>query len=700
MSDQNLSSLSSNSSNLSHSSCSPLSSGQFSKLSNAIRFLAIDAVEKAQSGHPGAPMGMADIATVLWREYMNHNPKDPSWVNRDRFVLSNGHGSMLLYALLHLSGYDLSIEDLKAFRQLHSKTAGHPEFGHTPGVETTTGPLGQGFANAVGMAVAERTLAAQFNVEQAKVVDHFTYVFLGDGCLMEGVSHEAASLAGRMNLGKLICFYDDNNISIDGEVSPWFADDTPARFRAYGWHVVDAVDGHNQDEIRAAIEEARAITDKATLICCKTHIGFGSPHKQGSASSHGAPLGANEVELTRQALGWDYEPFEIPADIMSAWNAHAAGEEKQAAWDQVLAAHQAHNPVLAQEFMRRVNGELPVDWAQESQAFIQKVQTEGHNIATRKASQACIEAYSTLLPEFLGGSADLTGSNNTNWKACTAVNEDPAGNYLYYGVREFGMSAMMNGIALYGGFLPFAGTFLVFMDYARNAVRMAALMQQRVLFVYTHDSIGLGEDCPTHQPIEQLASLRAIPDLDTWRPCDAVECAVAWQQSVEKQGPSALIFSRQNVPHQDRDQVQLALISRGGYVLKAAEEGGQPQVTLVATGSEVSLAMQAAVLLEKQSILVQVVSMPCLERFYEQDTAYQAVVLPAESVRIAIEAGVAIDWYPIVGDTGAVVAMDRFGASAPASDLFAYFGFTPEAIVEKALDRLSKNLYKRSVEVE
>lgn len=659
----------------------------FSTLANAIRFLAIDAVEQANSGHPGAPMGMADIATVLWREYLNHNPADPDWINRDRFVLSNGHGSMLLYALLHLSGYDLHIEDLKAFRQLNSRTAGHPEYSHAPGIETTTGPLGQGFANAVGMALAEKTLAAQFNTETAAVIDHYTYVFMGDGCLMEGVSHEAASLAGRLNLGKLICFYDDNNISIDGEVGPWFADNTPARFKAYGWHVVEAVDGHDPEQIRAAIEAARSVTDKATLICCKTTIGFGAPNKAGSESSHGSPLGKDEVQATRKALGWSHGPFEIPDDIMSQWDAKSAGQEKQDAWQELFASYKKSNAALAKELVRRMSGELPAHWAEATTAFIEKVQSEGKDVATRKASQACIDAYAPLLPEFLGGSADLTGSNNTNWAACKSLNENPAGNYLYYGVREFGMSAIMNGIALHGGFIPFGGTFLVFMEYARNAVRMAAIMQQRVLFVYTHDSIGLGEDGPTHQPVEQLANLRSTPGLETWRPCDAVESAVAWQQAIERQGPSALIFSRQNLGHQDRDATQLEQVARGGYILKHASDK-QVQVTLIATGSEVDLVVKAAKELEKQGLATQVASMPCLDRFEEQDADYQASVVPKSSVRIAVEAGVAVDWYRLVGDTGAVIAMNSFGASAPASELFKHFGFTVDAIVQKAQQQL------------
>jgi len=660
------------------------SSVPFSKLANAIRFLSIDAVEKAQSGHPGAPMGMADIATVLWQEYLSHNPCDPSWINRDRFVLSNGHGSMLIYSLLHLSGYDLTIEDLKAFRQLNSKTAGHPEFGHTPGVETTTGPLGQGLANGVGMAIAEKTLAAQFNTDAHHVVDHFTYVFLGDGCLMEGVSHEVASLAGRLNLSKLICFYDDNNISIDGEVSPWFADDTPARFRAYGWHVVEAVDGHNPVEIRAAIESARK-ADQATLICCKTHIGFGSPNKQDSASSHGAPLGAEEVAATRKALDWAYEPFVIPDDIAAAWNATDKGQTKQQQWQAVFDDYQAANPVMAKALLRRSLGQLPENWQESSAAFIKEQQTQAKNVASRKASQACIEAYAQILPEFLGGSADLTGSNNTNWQGCITLNENPAGNYLYYGVREFGMSAIMNGMALHGGFIPFAGTFLVFMEYARNAVRMAALMQQRVLFVYTHDSIGLGEDGPTHQPVEQLASLRATPGLETWRPCDAVESAVAWQQAIERQGPSALIFSRQTLAHQARNDEQLGLVSKGGYVLKQVQA---PAVTLIATGSEVGLVVETAAALEQKGIATQVVSMPCLDRFQTQDSAYQASVIPKASLRVAVEAGVGVDWYRLVGDQGFVVAMESFGASAPAKDLFKHFGFTVDAIVAQVTESL------------
>ncbi|HBF08065.1 MAG: transketolase [Pseudomonadota bacterium] len=663
---------------------------QFSKLANAIRFLSMDAVEKAKSGHPGAPMGMADIATVLWREYMNHNPQDPNWINRDRFILSNGHGSMLIYSLLHLSGYDLSIEDLKQFRQLNSKTAGHPEYGHAPGIETTTGPLGQGFANAVGFALAEKTLAAQFNTEESDIIDHFTYVFLGDGCLMEGISHEAASLAGRLDLGKLICFYDDNNISIDGEVEPWFADNTPARFESYGWHVIPGVDGHNPEQIRKAIEEAQSVTDKATLICCKTTIGFGSPNKQGTESCHGAALGAEEIELTRKALNWSHEPFVIPEDLMSSWNQVENGQAKQAEWQTKFDAYKAANADKAAELVRRSAGKLPENWAEESAKFIAKVQEEGKVMASRKSSQAAIQGFAPLLPEFLGGSADLTGSNNTDWKECVSVNLQADGNYVNYGVREFGMSAIMNGIALHGGFLPFGGTFLVFMEYAHNAVRMAALMSQRVVFVYTHDSIGLGEDGPTHQPIEQLASLRATPNLETWRPCDGVESAISWQQAIERDGPSALVLSRQNLPHQARDEQTLENVKKGGYILRPALNG-EPQVTLISTGSEVGLIVEAAALLDQEGINTQVVSVPCLDRFLDQDDAYRSKVVPKSSIRVAVEAGVAVSWYQLVGDTGAVIGMNSFGASAPAPELYKHFGFTAEAIVAKAKSKLQEN---------
>jgi len=652
-----------------------------SLLANAIRFLAIDAVEKAQSGHPGAPMGMADIATVLWREFLQHNPADPQWLNRDRFVLSNGHGSMLIYSLLHLTGYDVSLDDLKNFRTLNSKTAGHPEYGHCPGVETTTGPLGQGLANGVGMALAQKTLAAQFNQPGHDIVDHYTYVFLGDGCLMEGISHEVASLAGRLQLGKLICFYDDNNISIDGEVGGWFADDTPKRFEAYNWHVIAEVDGHDPEQIRHAIQAAQANQQQATLICCRTKIGYGSPNKSESAASHGSPLGEQEVVATRKALSWPYQAFEIPTEVRAGWDGTQAGQQAQDQWQQRWQAYADAYPVKAQELQRRGAAQLPENWAQASQEVIKAIQTQQQAIATRKASQNCIKAFAALLPEFLGGSADLTGSNNTNWQDCTPLHEDPAGNYLYYGVREFGMSAMMNGIALHGGFLPFGGTFLVFMDYARNAVRMAALMQQRVVFVYTHDSIGLGEDGPTHQPVEHLASLRALPGMESWRPCDGAETAVAWQQAIERQGPSALILSRQTLPAHARSAKVLAQVSQGGYVLRACDN---PQLVLMASGSEVALITAAAQQLEQVGIGVQVVSIPCLDRFLEQSKKVRDAIVPPHAHRLAVEAGIGIDWYPLVGEHGKVLCMTSFGASAAGSELFKHFGFTTERVVAMA----------------
>ena len=658
-------------------------------LANAIRALSMDAVQQANSGHPGAPMGMADIAEVLWNDFMSHNPANPEWLNRDRFVLSNGHGSMLLYSLLHLSGYDLSIDDVKSFRQLHSKTAGHPEYGYAPGIETTTGPLGQGVTNAIGMALAEKTLAAQFNRPGHNIIDHHTYTFLGDGCLMEGVSHEACSLAGTLGLGKLIAFYDDNGISIDGEVEGWFTDDTPKRFEAYGWQVIPAIDGHDADALFAAIEAAKGNLDQPTLICCKTIIGFGSPNKQGKEDCHGAPLGADEIALTRKELGWTYGAFDIPTDIYEEWNATDAGDDAEQIWNQSFSAyHQAH-PELATELLRRVSGDLPADFEAQAQTYIEQLQAEGPSIASRKASQNTINAFGPLLPELLGGSADLAGSNLTKWAGTKGITkEDASGNYVYYGVREFAMSAMMNGMALHGGFIPYGATFLVFMEYARNAVRMAALMRQRVLFVYTHDSIGLGEDGPTHQPIEQIANLRLTPHLDTWRPCDTVESAVAWKTSLQRtDGPSALIFSRQNLPHQQRDNAQLANVARGGYILQDCD--GTPEAIVIATGSEVGIAQQATDALNAQGRKVRLVSIPCTELFERQDASYQAQVLPASvTARVAVEAAHADYWYKYVGLTGKVIGMTDFGASAPANELFEMYGFTVDKITATVTELL------------
>jgi transketolase len=656
---------------------------------NAIRALSMDAVQKANSGHPGAPMGMADIAEVLWRDYLKHNPQNPNFADRDRFVLSNGHGSMLIYSLLHLTGYDLSIDDLKNFRQLHSKTPGHPEYGYTPGVETTTGPLGQGIANAVGFAIAEKVLGAQFNREGHDIVDHNTYVFLGDGCMMEGISHEVCSLAGTLGLGKLIAFYDDNGISIDGEVEGWFTDDTPKRFEAYGWQVIRNVDGHDAEEIKMAIETARKSVDQPTLICCKTTIGFGSPNKGGKEECHGAPLGNDEIALTRAALGWNHGPFEIPADIYAEWDAKAAGAAAEAAWNEKFAAYAAAFPELAAEFKRRIAGELPADFAEKAAAYVREVAEKGETIASRKASQNALNAFGPLLPEFLGGSADLAGSNLTLWKGCKGVSaEDASGNYMFYGVREFGMSAIMNGVALHGGFVPYGATFLIFMEYARNAVRMSALMKKRVLYVFTHDSIGLGEDGPTHQPIEQLASLRGTPNLDTWRPADAVESAVAWKHAIERaDGPSALVFSRQNLPHQPRDAQQLADVARGGYVLK--DSAGEPELILIATGSEVGLAVAAYDKLTAAGRKVRVVSMPSTSVFDQQDAAYKQAVLPVEvGARIAIEAAHADFWYKYVGLEGRIIGMTTFGESAPAAALFEEFGFTVDNVVGTAEELL------------
>ena len=652
------------------------------ELANAIRFLAIDAVDAAKSGHPGMPMGMADIAEVLWNDHLSHNPANPQWLNRDRFVLSNGHGSMLHYALLHLSGYDLPLDELKHFRQLHSKTAGHPERHETPGVETTTGPLGQGFANAVGFALAERLLAQRYNRPEFAVVDHRTWVFMGDGCLMEGISHEAASLAGTLGLGKLVAFWDNNHISIDGNTDGWFTDDTPARFEAYGWHVIRDVDGHDADAISRAIQSAIAQDDKPVLVCCRTTIGFGSPNRAGKESSHGAPLGKEESDATRAALGWTYGPFEVPQAIRDGWNAVEAGKAREAAWTQMFEAYQARYPDLAAEFLRRSQGTLPEGFEAQADAFIEKLQAEGPTIASRKASQMSIEAFAPLLPEMIGGSADLAHSNLTLWKGSkSAASTDPDANYIYYGVREFGMSAIANGLALHGGFIPFDATFLVFSDYARNAVRMSALIPAHAIHVYTHDSIGLGEDGPTHQPVEHLASLRYIPNNDVWRPCDAVESAVAWKAAILRQdGPSCLVFSRQNLTHQPRAAAQVAAIARGGYVLK--DSVGTPEIILIATGSEVGLATQAA---EQLGDGVRVVSMPSTDVFDRQDAAYRESVLPtAVRKRVAIEAGVTPFWRAYVGLDGAVIGIDSFGASAPADKLYAYFGITVEKIVEAA----------------
>ncbi|HDZ9495050.1 TPA: transketolase [Vibrio cholerae] len=660
------------------------------QLANAIRALSMDGVQKANSGHPGAPMGMADIAEVLWRSHLNHNPQNPNWADRDRFVLSNGHGSMLIYSLLHLSGYELSIDDLKNFRQLHSKTPGHPEYGYAPGIETTTGPLGQGITNAVGMAIAEKALAAQFNKQGHDIVDHFTYVFMGDGCLMEGISHEACSLAGTLGLGKLIAFWDDNGISIDGHVEGWFSDDTPKRFEAYGWHVIPAVDGHDADAINAAIEAAKAETSRPTLICTKTIIGFGSPNKAGSHDCHGAPLGNDEIKAAREFLGWEYAPFEIPADIYAAWDAKQAGASKEAAWDEKFAAYAKAYPAEAAEYKRRVAGELPANWEAATSDIIANLQANPANIASRKASQNALEAFGKLLPEFMGGSADLAPSNLTMWSGSQSLTaEDFSGNYIHYGVREFGMTAIINGIALHGGFVPYGATFLMFMEYARNAMRMAALMKVQNIQVYTHDSIGLGEDGPTHQPVEQIASLRMTPNMSTWRPCDQVESAVAWKLAIErKDAPSALIFSRQNLAQQPRSAEQVANIAKGGYILKDC--AGQPELILIATGSEVELAVAAYEQLSAEGKAVRVVSMPSTDAFDKQDAAYREAVLPAAvTKRIAIEAGIADFWYKYVGFGGRIIGMTSFGESAPAGELFKLFGFTTENVVKQAKELLA-----------
>ncbi|MCG7971005.1 MAG: transketolase [Candidatus Thiodiazotropha taylori] len=649
------------------------------ELANAIRALSMDAVQQANSGHPGAPMGMADIAEVLWNSHLNHNPANPDWADRDRFILSNGHGSMLIYSLLHLTGYELSIDDLKNFRQLHSKTPGHPEYGYAPGVETTTGPLGQGITNGVGMALAEKTLAAQFNKPGHEIVDHYTYVFLGDGCMMEGISHEACSLAGTLGLGKLVAFWDDNGISIDGETEGWFTDDTPARFESYGWQVIRDVDGHDADAINQAIEAAKADGDKPSLICCKTTIGFGSPNLAGSHDCHGAPLGADEIVATREKLGWEHDAFVIPEEIYAGWSAKASGAKAESSWNDKFAAYQSAFPELAAEFNRRMSGDLPDNWEAEAAKFIAEVNEKAESPATRKASQNALNGYGPLLPEFLGGSADLTPSNLTAWSGSKSITDGNAdGNYLSYGVREFGMSAIMNGVALHGGFIPYGGTFLMFSEYARNALRMAALMKIQSIFVYTHDSIGLGEDGPTHQPVEQIPTLRMVPNMDLWRPCDAVETAVAWKAAVEKSdGPSCLIFSRQGLAHQDRTDAQIADIAKGGYVI--ADCDGTPDAIVIATGSEVDLAVKAAAESDKQ---VRVVSMPNTKAFDEQDAAYKESVLPAAvTARVAVEAAVTDGWYKYVGINGKVIGINHFGESAPAGELFKEFGFTAENVL-------------------
>ncbi|WP_421334809.1 transketolase [Aeromonas veronii] len=655
------------------------------ELANAIRALSMDAVQKANSGHPGAPMGMADIAEVLWRSHLRHNPNNPKWADRDRFILSNGHGSMLLYSLLHLSGYDLSIDDLKNFRQLHSRTPGHPEYGYAPGVETTTGPLGQGITNAVGMAIAEKAMAEQFNQPGHDIVDHYTYAFMGDGCLMEGISHEACSLAGTLQLGKLIAFWDDNGISIDGHVEGWFTDDTVKRFEAYGWHVIPAVDGHSPEAINAAIEAAKAETGKPTLICCRTIIGYGSPNKSGSHDCHGSPLGNDEIAAARAFLKWDHAPFVIPADIAAEWNAQEKGAALEADWAAKFAAYEAAHPTLAAEFKRRTAGELPANWAAESAKIIETLQANPAKIATRKASQNSLEAFGKLLPEFMGGSADLAPSNLTMWSGSKSLtNDDASGNYIHYGVREFGMSAIMNGIALHGGFIPYGATFLMFMEYARNALRMAALMKQRAIFVYTHDSIGLGEDGPTHQPVEQIASLRLTPNMSTWRPCDQVESAIAWKHAIERtDGPTSLIFSRQNLAQMDRTAQQLADTAKGGYVLKDC--AGTPELILIATGSEVELAVAAYEQLTAKGRAVRVVSLPSTDVFDAQSAEYKESVLPSSvTKRVAIEAGIADYWYKYVGFGGKIIGMTTFGESAPAELLFKEFGFTVDNVVATA----------------
>ena len=655
------------------------------QLANAIRVLSADAVQQANSGHPGAPMGMADIAETLWNDFLKHNPRNPQWPNRDRFVLSNGHGSMLIYSLLHLTGYDLSLDDIKNFRQLDSKTPGHPEYGYTPGVETTTGPLGQGISNAVGMAIAERTLAAQFNTADHTIVDHFTYAFMGDGCLMEGISHEACSLAGTLGLGKLVAFWDDNGISIDGEVEGWFTDDTPARFVAYGWHVIDGVDGHDGDAVASAIQQAQSETSKPTLICCKTIIGKGSPNKQGQESCHGAPLGEEEIDLVRKELGWQAEPFTIPTEIANAWSAVDKGAETESAWQSTFDAYKAANPEKAAEFLRRIKGQLPSDWQQSTQKLIEKTDQAAAKLATRKASLNALNDLGPLLPELIGGSADLAGSNYTIWSQSKAISaDDELGNYIYFGVREFAMSAICNGIALYGGFKSYAATFLVFSDYMRNGMRMSALMKQPVIYVLTHDSIGLGEDGPTHQPVEHIASLRLIPNMSLWRPCDTVESLVAWKMACQAEDkPSSLVFSRQGLPHQERTPEQIKNIEKGAYVLKDSDS--QPDLIIIATGSEVELAISSAQQLEQTGIATRVVSMPSTDHFDAQSDEYKELVLPSSvTSRIAIEAGISDYWYKYVGINGAVIGMTSFGESAPAEELFEHYGFNVENVVSVA----------------
>lgn len=654
-------------------------------LANAIRMLSVDAIQKANSGHPGAPMGMADIAEVVWRHHLRHNPKDPQWFNRDRYVQSNGHGSMLLYSLLHLTGYDVTMDDIRDFRQLHSRTPGHPEYGYTPGVETTTGPLGQGVANAVGLAIAEKALAAQFNKPGFDIVDHHTWLFLGDGCLMEGISHEVCGLAGTLKLGNLIAVWDDNGISIDGHVDGWFSEDTAARFRAYGWHVIDGIDGHNPQAVDAAVREAKAVTDKPSLLCCKTIIGFGSPNKADSHECHGSALGVDEVALVRERLEWPYAPFEIPAAIYDAWDATAKGSADQKQWEDLFAAYSKEWPELAGEFVRRMKGDLPTGWEEDMNQYILGLQKNPANLATRQVSQKCLNHFGDLLPELMGGSADLSPSNLTRFqKSVDFSSEHPEGNYISYGVREFGMSAIMNGLALHGGFIPYGGTFLMFMEYARNAVRMAALMKIRSVFVYTHDTIGLGEDGPTHQPVEQLASLRLTPNMETWRGCDQVEVAVAWKQAVErKNGPSALILTRQPLEQQPRSAAQLADIARGGYILSDCE--GTPELILISAGSEIELVVNAAKVLGEEGRKVRVVSMPCTERFDNQDKAYQESVLPKDvRKRLAVEASIAGFWQRYTGLDGKVIGMTTFGESAPASVLFDHFGFTKKNVLEQA----------------
>lgn len=659
-------------------------------LANAIRMLSVDAIQKANSGHPGAPMGMADIAEVVWRRHLRHNPKNPQWFNRDRYVQSNGHGSMLIYALLHLTGYDLSMDDIRDFRQLHSRTPGHPEYGYTPGVETTTGPLGQGVANAVGMAIAEKALAAEFNKPGFNIVDHHTWLFLGDGCLMEGISHEACGLAGTLKLGNLIAIWDDNGISIDGHVEGWFAEDTAARFRAYGWHVIEGVDGHDPEEVDAAVREAKSVTDKPSLLCCKTIIGFGSPNKANSHDCHGSALGADEVALVRERLQWPYAPFEIPGEIYAEWDATEKGAQVQQEWDALFADYAKQWPELAAEFTRRMKGDLPAGWAENMQKYVHDLQSHPAALATRQVSQKCLNHFADMLPELMGGSADLSPSNLTrHQKSVDFTGENPAGNYISYGVREFGMSAIMNGLALHGGFIPYGGTFLMFMEYARNALRMAALMKIRSVFVYTHDTIGLGEDGPTHQPVEQLASLRLTPNMETWRGCDQVEVAVAWQQAIErKDGPTSLVLTRQPLAQQPRTAAQLAEIARGGYVLSDCD--GQPEMILISAGSEIELVVSAAKALTEEGRKVRVVSMPCTERFDNQDAAYKESVLPkAVRKRLAVEASIAGFWERYVGLNGKVIGMTSFGESAPANVLFKHFGFTPENVLAQARELLN-----------